>query len=148
MSVVSWRIRWNEYLFQSYLYGARIIFHDKEDVEFINGMMPPGKVIKTWYSKVNFQAMRAEPSLPMIDGESRYHIEVNFGQEENPGILFRIAFFDRYENEVESLILRDREMDFQCPLKTYSYTIELINAGAKSFHFHFFTLTEYANESE
>lgn len=148
MSCVSWKILWNEYTFETYLYGSRIIFHDKEDVEFINGMMPPGKVIKAWYSKMNFQAKRAEPSLPMIDGESRYHISVDFGQAENPGILFRIVFYDRYENEAESLILRDREMDFRCPLKTYSYAIELINAGASEFHFHSFTLTEYTNEGE
>lgn len=148
MSVVSWKILWNEYTFDTYLYGSRIIFHNKEDVEFINGMMPPGKVIKTWYSQVNFQARRAEPTLPMIDGESRYHIKVDFGQEENPGILFRITFFDRYENEIENLILRGQEMDFRCSLKTYSYTIQLVNAGASQFHFHSFTLTEYANESE
>ncbi len=148
MSVVSWKILWNEYTFDTYLYGSRIIFHNKEDVEFINGMMPPGKVIKTWYSQVNFQARRAEPTLPMIDGESRYHIKVDFGQEENPGILFRITFFDRYENEIENLILRGKEMDFRCSLKTYSYTIQLVNAGASQFHFHSFTLTEYANESE
>ena len=148
MSEVSWKILWYEYVADAYLYGSKIIFHNPEDVEFINGMMPPGKVIKTWYSMVNFQAMRTEPTLPLIDGERRYHMTVDFAEEENPGILFRLVFYDRYENEVESLVLRDREMDFRCPLKTYSYKIELINAGAEKFHFHSFALTEYANENE
>ena len=148
MSVVNWKILWNEYAFETYLYGSEIIFHKKDDVEFINEMMPPGKIVKRWYSKVNFQAKRVEPSLPMIDGESKYHISVDIESENRRGYIVRIVFYDRYEKEVKSLIVRDNEMDFQCPLKTYSYEVQLINAGAKSFRFHSFTLTEYYDEGE
>lgn len=144
----TWKIYWNDYSFESYIYGSVVVFHKKDDVEFSNSLMSPGKVIKTWHSKVNYQAKKTEPTLPMIDGESKYHIRKDIECDNPESLLLRIVFFDRYENEADSLIIREEETDFKCPLKTYSYQIELINAGAKTFHFHSLTLTEYANESE
>jgi accessory secretory protein Asp3 len=144
----TWKIYWNDYSFETYIYGSVVKFHKKDDVEFSNTLMSPGKVIKTWYSKVNFQAKKTEPTLPMIDGESKYHIRKDITCDSPESLLLRIVFFDRYETEVESIIVREDEIDFKCPLKTYSYQIELINAGAKSFHFHSLVLTEYSNESE
>jgi accessory secretory protein Asp3 len=135
-----WRVYWNEYSFGTYLYGSKIQFHSKNDVEFENALMPPGVVIKEWYSKLNYQMMRTEPSLPMIDGESEYHIKVNMDPFDT--FIVQMAFYDRYDNEAGTLIIREPEMDFKCPLKTYSYRIQLINAGGKSLHFHSFEITE------
>ena len=47
----SWKVVWNEYTFGTYLYGSKIWFHSREDIEFENELMPPGTVIKEWYSK-------------------------------------------------------------------------------------------------
>lgn len=117
-----WKIYWNEYLFGGYLYGSKITFHSREDVEVENELMPPGTVIKEWYSKVN------------------YHIQVNMSDFES--YLIRMVFYDRYENEAGTLIVREPEMDFKCPLKTYSYRVQLINAGGTKMHFHSFVITE------
>ncbi len=148
MAVVNWKIYWNEYSSEAYLYGSEIFFHKKDHVEFKNRLAPPGSVIKTWYSKVNYQAKRVEPSLPLIDGESRYHLLKNLESEDDGDVLIKITFYDRYENVAESIIMRDNEMDFKCPLKTYSFTIQLISAGSTHFHFHSLVLTEYSNEDE
>ena len=102
----SWKIYWNEYAKDTYIYGSEVSFHAKDDVEFKNMLMPPGTVIKRWFSKTNFQAMGIEPSLPMIDGEGY----------------------------------------FQCPLKSYSYEVQLINAGITDFHFHNFTIKEIIDD--
>ena len=53
-----------------------------------------------------------------------------------------MVFFDRYEQEAGDLILRDVVTEFKCPLKTYSYQIELINAGTTSFHFNSMMIEE------
>ena len=66
MAKQSWKIYWNEYAKETYLYGTELLFHTKDDVEFRNELMPPGTVIKRWFSKVNYQAARIEPMLPMI----------------------------------------------------------------------------------
>ena len=122
----AWKVVWNEDTFGTYLYGSKIWF--------------PGTIIKEWYSKVNYQMMRTEPSLPIIDGESSYHIQVNMSDFEL--YLVRMVFYDRYENEAGTLIIREPEMDFKCPLKTYSYRVQLINAGGTKMHFHSFVITE------
>ena len=128
MTGETWKIYWNE--------------HAKDDIEFRNELMPPGTVIKQWFSKVNYQARRIEPALPMIDGEGRYHISLDASAEPLDGLLLKLIFYDRYDMEAGSQIVRDGEADFQCPLKTFSYEVQLINAGATQFHFHSIMITE------
>lgn len=137
-----WKIYWNEYVKDTYLYGSEIQFHAKDDVEFKNELLPPGTVIKRWLSKVNYQFMRIEPTLPMIDGEGRYHISLDVSTESANELILKLIFYDRYDAEAGSQIIRDGEADFQCPLKTFSYEVQLVNAGAKQFHFHSIIITE------
>ncbi len=141
----TWNIYWNDYAFESYLYGSKIEFENK-DVIFSNALMSPGSVIKTWYSKTNFQEKRMEPSLPMIDGENRYNLSRDIDCANKNDIIMRIVFFDRYENILDSLIIREDSANFNCPIKTYSYQIELINGGKCDFVFHKLVLKEYENE--
>jgi accessory secretory protein Asp3 len=39
-------------------------------------------------------------------------------------------------------------MEFKCPLKTYSYRMQLINGGVEQFHFHKIVIQEVLNETE
>lgn len=138
----SWKVYWNEYGKNTYLYGSEIAFYAKDDIEFRNEMMPPGTVIKSWFSKVNYQAMRIEPSLPMIDGEGRYFIRLDAEAVPADGLLLKLIFYDRYDAEAGMQIVRDGGASFQCPLKTFSYEVQLIGAGASEFRFHMITITE------
>lgn len=142
----SWKIYWNEYANETYIYGSKILFHVRDDVEFKNRLMQPGAVLKRWFSKVNYQMMRVEPTLPMIDGEGRYHISLDVSAEPATGLLMKLIFYDRYDSEVGSQIVRDGEADFQCPLPTFSYEVQLINAGITRFHFHSIMITEITDE--
>lgn len=148
MSGARWTIYWNEYSSDTYLYGSEITFHEKDDVEFRNLLMPPGTVIKQWFSKTNFQMQKIEPALPMIDGESAYRIHVNMDVPEHENCLVRLVFYDRYEIEAGSLTIRDRVTDFRCPLKTYSYRMQLINGGITQFHFHSIMIQEIDDETD
>lgn len=143
-----WTIYWNEYSTDTYLHGSVILYHSKDNVEYLNELMPPGTVIKQWYSKTNYQIQRIEPSLPIIDGESSYQIIVNIDTEENENCLVRLVFYDRYEMEAGSINLRDRVTNFKCPLKTYSYSIQLINAGVKKLNFHSIVIQEIEDEKD
>lgn len=142
MAAGKWNIYWNEYSSDTYLHGSQVIFHSRDDVEFKNTLMPPGTVIKTWYSMTNYQTQHIEPSLPIIDGESSYSITVNMDVPRNQHCLVRLVFYDRYGNEAGYLNIREKETDFRCPLKTYSYTAQLINAGVTEFHFHSIVIQE------
>lgn len=148
MTGEKWTIYWNEYASDTYLYGSEIQFHQKDDVEYLNRLMPPGTIIKQWYSKTNFQLQRIEPALPIIDGETQYKITINIDTEEDENCLVRLVFYDRYEVEAGSLTLRDKETVFRCPLKTYSYRLQLINGGVTKFHFHSVVIQEVIDETE
>ena len=148
MSGAKWTIYWNEYSSDTYLYGSEITFHKKDDVEFKNRLMPPGTVIKQWYSKTNFQMQKIEPALPMIDGESSYRISIHIDMPPNEHCLVRLVFYDRYEVEAGSLTIRDRVTEFRCPLKTYSYRMQLINGGITEFHYHSIVIQEIDDETD
>ena len=148
MAGEKWTVYWNEYSADTYLYGSEITYHRKDDVEFRNLLMPPGTVIKQWYSKTNFQMQKIEPALPMIDGEITYRINVNIDLPENENCLVRLVFYDRYEVEAGSITLRDATSDFRCPLKTYSYRMQLINGGVTHFHFHSIVIQEIDDETD
>ena len=143
-----WIVYWNEYSADTYLYGTQLTFHKKDDVEFQNKLMPPGTIIKQWYSQTNFQAQRIEPSLPIIDGETEYQIIINVDTKENESCLARLVFFDKYGVEAGTLTLRDRVTNFRCPLKTYSYRLQLINGGVTQFHFHSVIIQEIVYGTE
>lgn len=148
MVVETWKVYWNEHSSDTYLYGAKIQFHSVDDVEYENNLMSSGTIIKQWYSKTNYQRQRIEPILPMIDGESAYHISVDITSEDDADCLIRLVFYDRYENEAGFVNVRGKEADFTCPLKTYSYCMQLIHAGATHFHFHSVTIQEVVHGTE
>lgn len=141
-----WKIFWTDYASDTYLYGSEVLFHARDDVEFTNIGMPPGTVIKQWYSMTNFQMQKIEPALPIIDGERAYRLTADFQTDNDAPLLVRLVFFDRYGVEAGMQIVRDRTADFQCPLKTYSYQMQLINGGASHFHFHSITIQELGDE--
>lgn len=148
MTGEKWTVYWNEYSSETYLYGTEITYHARNDVEFKNALMPSGTMIKQWYSKTNYQLQKIEPSLPMIDGESRYRIFIHIDCLAGEAWLARVVFYDRYESEAGSIILRDEVTEFQCPLKTYSYRVQLINGGMTQFHFHSIVIQEITNETD
>lgn len=141
-----WTIYWNEYSSDTYLYGSVVKYHSKYRVEFENSLMPAGTVIKKWYSKTNFQKQKIEPTLPMIDGEEKYEITINLDVIGEGQCIGELIFFDRYDLPAGHVVLRDRVTSFRCPLKTYSYSLQLINAGCTHFDFHSVVIREIVNE--
>jgi len=108
--------------------------------------MPPGTVIKEWFSMTNYQEKRIEPALPIIDGESKYKISINVDTPDGTGCMVRLVFLDKYEREAGDITIRDTEAEFRCPLKTFSYKMQLINGGMSEFTFHSIIIEEIENE--
>lgn len=142
MVLDTWKVYWREYSSDTYLYGSDIVFHDKKNVEYTNELMPPGTIIKEWYSRTDFQRQMIEPTLPLIDGESAYRIILDADHAEDEQCLLRVVFYDRYENEAGNITIRDKEAVFRCPMKTYSYRVQLINGGLTHFVFHEIVIQE------
>lgn len=144
----TWTIRWREVLSNSYAAGSVIKINKDNSIYYANRLMPPGTVIHTWYSKTNYQAMRIEPMLPLIDGEAAYSLSINaeyLGDSKGKAIL-RVVFFNRYDEEFDSIILRDEKSMFVPPITTYSYRIELINGGISEFIFKSLIIQEVSKD--
>lgn len=148
MTGEQWTIYWNEYASDTYLYGSKILQRGKNDVIFENRLMPPGTIIKTWYSKTNFQRQHIEPSLPMIDGETEYEITSNIDYPQGGTCMLRLEFYDKYEEKAGTIVVKERTMRFHCPLKTYSYRLHLMNAGTSMLHFHYVRIREVVGDHE
>lgn len=146
MTGEKWIVYWNEHSSDTYLYGSEIWYHEKDNVEFKNRLMPSGTVIKQWYSRTNYQAQRIEPSLPIIDGEREYRVTVHIDCREESAWIVRLIFYDKYDTEAGSVIIREGMTDFRCPLKTYSYRMQLINGGMTQFWFHSIEIQEIETE--
>lgn len=145
---ISWNIYWNEYTANSYIYGSEITFHSKNHIEYINKLMPPGTIINRWYSLTNYQLQKIEPSLPIIDGEIKYKVIANINSERDNELLLKFIFYDRYKEEVGSIVINDLSGEFKCPLKTYSYEMQLISGGVSRFDFHWITIQEILDEEK
>ena len=148
MTGEKWIIYWNEYSSNTYLYGSEITYHAKDNVEYENLLMPPRTVIKQWLSKTNYQAHRIEPSLPIIDGERRYRVTVHIDCPEDEQWLIELIFCDKYDAVAGRIAIRDDVSYFQCPLRTYSYRMELVNGGMTRFRFHYVEIQEVEDEQE
>lgn len=144
----SWVIYWKEYTSDTYMFGSDISYHAVDDVEFENQLMPPGTIIKQWYSQTHFQRQKIEPTLPIIDGESSYRIVIGMDCLPDEQYLFRLVFYDRYGNEAGYKNIREEITDFKCPLKTYSYRLQMINSGLTHFHFHYIVIMDITNGTE
>ena len=112
MSKEKWAVYRYEYSSDTYLSGSEFIYHKLDEVEYKNNLMPSGTVIKQWYSKTNYQKQRIEPTLPIIDGESRYQITVNIVCPEKERWLVRLVFYDKYDVEVGYVTVREKETEF------------------------------------
>ena len=134
-------------LFRS-VYGSKIEFLEDQSVVYQNRLMPPGTVIHRWYSKTNFQRQRVEPTLPLIDGERAYEItsDISYNSPQSRELMLRIVFYDRYDVEAESIIVRNGQAVFKPSIKTYSYCVELINGGNADFTVRSLILREISKE--
>lgn len=146
MRADSWKIYWDEFAVNAYIYGSEINYIAKDNVEFVNDMMPPGTVINEWYSRTNFQSKKMEPELPIIDGEGTYEVEVAMESDKPSGCLIRIVFLDKYDDEAGDVIVHERKAVFKCPLRTYSYKVQLISAGVSHLNFHYLIIRELFDE--
>ena len=137
-----WTVYWRNEANEAYLYGSKIKFIQKDEVEFMNDLIPPGAVIKTWHSLTRFQRDMVEPTLPMIDGEREYRVRLHADMDMKDGLLLKFLFYQKNGELEGETILRGEDMTFRCPIRTFYYEVQLICAGSHKFCFHSFSLEE------
>lgn len=129
-------IRWDNLAKDTYLYGSNIVFGPDGIVRLSNLLMPPGQVIRKWYSDVNYQATRHEPQLPVLEEGETYEIRSYALYKPEGSVKLRISFFDRQGEAAGTVIIHEMVDEFICPNGAYHYELELINAGTEELLFH------------
>lgn len=127
-------IYWGNGTANSFLFGTEFR-HVGRSVSFKNRMIPPGKSLKTWLSKTNYQSDRISPSLPLLKKGATYSIKLSAEMYPKNSIYIKISFIDRFGKEISTKILKQIESEFRYPTEAYSYSISLINAGCEELQF-------------
>lgn len=127
-------IYWEDDAKDAYLFGTSLIIEDKH-ISFSNELIPSGNAIKTWNSVTNFQGHRIPPSLPLLRKGEQYVLDIVGTTVPENSLYLRVVFFNRFQEELSFVVLKDGDRMFTYPKDAYSYQIELVNAGMKRMSF-------------
>lgn len=134
-------INWDE-VGGTYMYGSTVSYYPDKSVRLYNPLLPSGEILKTWFSSVNYQASRTQPSLPLLKRKQDYQLCMNFECHPTNGVYTKITFFDRYGDVIEEKIEKMKVFDFTYPDDTYTYQVSLLSAGFESLEFYSFSIKE------
>ena len=134
-------INWVE-VGETYMYGSTVSYYPDKSVRLYNPLLPSGEILKTWFSSINYQASRTQPSLPLLKRKQDYQLCMNYECHPTNGVYTKIAFFDRYGDVIEEKIEKMKVFDFTYPDDTYTYQVSLLSAGFESLDFYYFSIKE------
>ena len=129
-------VYWDGFAHSTYLYGSKVYFEQNRYVHYENEMMPPGTVIKKWYSEVNYQAQRTEPQLPVLEVGESYEFRTFLNVTPSKGVKLRIRFFNQQNESLGEQILEEKVEKVFVPPRMYRYELDLIHTGARKLEFH------------
>ena len=134
-------IHWGE-VGGTFMYGSTVSYYPDRSVRLYNPLLPSGEILKTWFSSVNYQAARTQPSLPLLKRKQDHQLRMNFECHPTNGVYTKITFFDRYGDVIEEKIEKAKVFDFTYPDDTYTYQVSLLSAGFESLDFYSFSIKE------
>lgn len=134
-------ITWGE-VAGTFMYGSKVTYHEDKHISLYNPLVPSGEILKTWFSSVNYQSFRTQPSLPLLKRKQDYQLCMDFECQPTNGVYIKIIFFDRYGDVVEEKIEKKKVFDFTYPEDTYIYQVSLLSAGFESLDFYSFSIKE------
>ena len=126
----------------TFMYGTSVIYHSEHHIGIYNPLVKSGEILKKWFSSVNYQAFRTQPSLPLLKRKQDYQLCMDFECYPTNGVYTKIVFFDRYGDVIEEKIEKMKVFDFTYPDDTYTYQVSLLSAGFESLDFYSFSIKE------
>ena len=134
-------ITWGE-VKGSFMYGSKVTYHEDKHISLYNPLVSSGEILKTWFSSVNYQSFRTQPSLPLLKRKQDYQLCMDFECQPTNGVYIKIIFFDRYGDVVEEKIEKMKVFDFTYPDDSYTYQVSLLSAGFEFLDFYSFSIKE------
>ncbi|EFR44397.1 accessory Sec system protein Asp3 [Streptococcus pseudoporcinus] len=131
----------------TYMYGVDLSYLRDGRISYRQDYLPIGTVIHSWYSQTNFQANRDVPRLPILKRGIDYRLKLNIETNKGHVPYLRLTFFNRRKEIVAYKIIKEDSADFSLPEETFSYQIDLINAGCQDFIFDSILLYNKASQA-
>lgn len=137
---VLYTVFWEDMNDNAYLYGSSVRYVNKHYILFENRLMPAGVPIKEWQSFVDYQAERHEPRLPLFAPGEAVVFRAYFKDSPRGTVIFRVTFYDRQKQRIDSVVLGGERDKFVFPERTFSYVIQLVNGGTEQVTFGYMEL--------
>ncbi|SYW08400.1 accessory Sec system protein Asp3 [Oenococcus oeni] len=141
-------IFWENGTSSDYLYGSSIDFSSLNNVVFENSLMPSSVIIHSWNSLVDYQGNRVSTNLPLLEKSGIYQIEIDLNSFPEQSVYTQISFYDIAKTRIKTINIKESRCTFIYPKNSFSYRIDLINAGLHHFVFHEIRLREIAEVSK
>jgi len=129
-------IYWQSNIGKTYMYGSTINYITKDHVIFQNDLFSVGSIVHSWQSLSQYQAQRSGKQLPLLLAGTKYRLTLNASIVPEKSIYLQLKFYDRYENIIDRITIKDKVEKFRYPENAYAYDVELINVGVKKIVFH------------
>ncbi len=141
-------IFWKNGTSSDYLYGSSIDFSSLNRVVFVNSLMPSSMIIHSWNSLVDYQANRVSADLPLLEKSGVYKIEIDLKSFPEKSVYTQISFYDIAKIKIKTINIKGSSDTFFYPKNSFSYRIDLINAGLHRFIFHEIRLRKICDSSK
>lgn len=127
---MTYTIYWDNYFNTVQIHGGTTVtVRAKDHVIFENNRMAPGLVMKEWRSLYQFQEHKQVNVLPLLQEKRWYVCHRDIQTQPERTVYVRIVFYNQQREEIGTTVLKHDTEVFQCPTRTHSYTLQLINAG-------------------
>lgn len=141
-------IDWGPIRANDFLYGTEITRLPKTgSLKLENELMPSGKIIHEWSSRVNYQEAREVAQLPTLLANQQYGLKLFAETTPAHSVMVKIQYFDHHNDLIEEAIFKDKILYFTLPERCVYYKISLLNAGNTSLIFDHLLLFDGQEDS-
>lgn len=141
-------IYWQPHIGETYMYGSIINYVTKDHVTFQNDLFSAGSFVHTWLSSSSYQVQRSVVALPLLENGIEYQIKMNASVMPENTVYLQFKFYDRYEDMIDSVTIKNGVGKFIYPNNAYAYSMALINAGLQELVFHHVEISEAIHEKQ
>lgn len=135
-------IQWKDIKDSDFLFGSQLTKKENSQIDFENPLMSPGIAFTSWKMKKFFQVDPHPPALPTLQVGKKYYLKANMQADDILGIMFKINFYDGFNEEISTKVIQGIKGDFVYPKTAETYSIEMINGGCKKISFNWMQITD------
>ena len=133
-------VRWPKDISAVYMHGSTLKYSQNNPVYYANEVLSPGQIICSWRSISDYLSSGISPSLPMLQAEEDYTLDLKFESDNDLPVQIQIDFFDTYGEKIHSERSTEYNFQFNVPKGMACYEIHLVNLRHSWIKFDYLSL--------